>query len=223
MAKEDDGFINDGSKKERRLALTRIMSFISKLQQFLIGADGLDDEENDPEIIAAKAILNQFKTFLKETPDFKVGDVDLFVQIVNRWFPNFERDADCKLDISELVAHQAISCTGVSLLLGIWYEQVFGITPVFMIDIGEEDQEPGKYAHTAVYLPEANYGLSSKFDGRAYPHCRDLKALSGDVYEYYLSSKLRKSHLPMSRNYRVYGNLAYIKLRWKALNQGNDH
>ena len=217
--KEGDGTFIGSLEKLRQLTLIKTESLIVKLKQFLTGPVRLevDSKETDPETIQARIIFDQFKNFLQENPEFKVGDIDSFIQIVNRWFPNFERDTRCKLNIQELVNRQSISCTGASLLLGIWCEQVFGITPLFIID-DEENQSSGKYAHTAVYLPDVNYNLCRKFDGKVYSDCQDLMVLGGDVYEYYLYSKLKKSNFPMDRNFRVYGNLSYIKHRWKALN-----
>ncbi|HOZ03061.1 MAG TPA: hypothetical protein PKX78_01030 [Candidatus Woesebacteria bacterium] len=219
MSQEGEKIFVPQLRGERSISWERVSNLWQTLRSFLLGARVRSSVETDFEIIRAQIIFNQFSKFIHNTPGFKVENLEEFVAMVNHHFTLFEKEAEYKLDIDKLAARRSISCTGASLLLGIWYEQVFGIQPLYLIMLGDNEQQPGKYAHTAVFLTEVNYHSTEKMNRRIYLNCRDLKALDGAVFEYYVNPQLEKSHLPMCRNYRVYGNLAYIIERQRLLDQ----
>lgn len=172
------------------------------------------DQLWDPE---TRRIYNQFRDFIESADDLRTTDVDEFMAFINQLFPIFQKDVTLKLDIQALIKESAISCTGASLILGVWYELIFNRLPVYLIETPTQAFSPRAYDHVVVFLPDNDVMLADKWDGLStFVTTTDLDR-RGNYFEFQIDPGLNRKMSRMRSHRRLTGNLLFIEDRMEAI------
>jgi len=156
-----------------------------------------------------QAIITAFEEFLANNAEYQTTGLDQFIANFNAWFVNFEKDVNKKLDIQACLANRAISCTGASLALGIWFEKTTGRKPLYLVELSGYNDHASRYDHTIVFLPDNLLDPTvTNSAGKILIGSYDLP--SGRLVEFLNKRGLGYTNIPVGRHMRYFGNLDYV-------------
>lgn len=158
-----------------------------------------------PEIIMNDARL------ISDLPEFSSSDITTFMAAFNQRFLHFERNINLKLNLGTCLANQAISCTGASIIVGVWFEKNFGRQPLFLLEVTGLGNIISRYAHSVVFLPAADYQHDTTTPDSIQAGWDDLVG-KGELIEY-LRSGLAVATSPVNNHVRLIGIRSFIEHR----------
>lgn len=90
-----------------------------------------------------------FSKWISRHTMYQNPDPEVAIFLFNQWFKTYARDH--KLDSEWLIRNRSISCTGASILLGVWAEMRAKLTPEFLV-LSDRHGSHIDFPHTIVFL-----------------------------------------------------------------------